>query len=503
MMNAKTAENENRTSRPTHRTRLTKGMLALACSGLLACGGDPFASGGISGTGVSSGPITAFGSAFVTGVEWELDRATLELDGEPGDERDLRIGMVVRIEGTLSDDGTRGEARRLIFDDSVEGVISDDPVDVDPGVERSFTVLGMTIVIHATDTSYDDGASFDGLSRFDVVEVSGLLDETGAIRATRVELKGVFVSGVSEAELRGTVTNLNKNPDGTGIFDLGPVTVRYTAATEFDDGLSRASLAEGDFVEAEGVLDDLDELLAESIELEDEGLGFDDADKLEIRGFVTGFTSLADPFMVAGVTVDGSDAELSPPGFVPANGDEVEVEGPLVDGVLRAEEIESEEEDDEVGDEVRMDAEVESTNVAARSLVILGLTVETNGGTRIEDKRDDDPLFRFADIEAGDWLEVEGRSVEGRIVADEIEREDPDDDVILRGPVTSFDALVPSLAILGRDVPIHAGTEYEDGTLNEGEFFALLEVGDVVKAKDEEAVDGAALLQADTVDFED
>jgi len=481
-------------------------VLALASVTLLACGDFIGASGGLSGTGVTRGPITAFGSAFVTGVEWELDEASLELDGLPGDELDLRLGMVVRIEGTISEDGTRGAAQRIVFDDSVEGVISDDPVERVPGVERSFTVLGLTVVIHATETYFDDGASFEGLSRSDVVEVSGLRDADGAIRATRVELKGTFVADVSEAELRGVVSNLTKNPDGSGIFDLGLVTVRYSATTDFDDGLTRAALAEGDFVEAEGVLHDTDELTARKIELEDEGLGVEDADDAEIRGYVSNFTSLDQPFMVSGVPVDGSGATLSPPGFAIGNGVEVEVEGALVAGVLVAREIESEDEDDALGEAFRIDAEVTSVDTVSRSLVILGVTVEANGGTRIRDDYLDEPIFRFEDIRAGDWLEIEGRDSDGRAIADEIRRDDPRDDVILRGPVTAFDSGTPSLDILGQNVPLFAGTQYRDfdeSPMLESEFFAAVQLDDIVKAEDKDAADLAVLGPADEVELED
>jgi len=48
---------------------------------LLACtaggGGDTAATGGMSGTGISQGSVTAFGSIFVNGIEWNLDSAAI------------------------------------------------------------------------------------------------------------------------------------------------------------------------------------------------------------------------------------------------------------------------------------------------------------------------------------------------------------------------------------------------------------------------------------------
>ena len=48
-------------------------LLALALP--LACddgGGSNLANGGMSGTGISQGPIAGFGSIFVNGAEWEI-----------------------------------------------------------------------------------------------------------------------------------------------------------------------------------------------------------------------------------------------------------------------------------------------------------------------------------------------------------------------------------------------------------------------------------------------
>jgi len=468
--------------------------------------GSDVAGGGTSGTGLSRGPITAFGSAFVTEIEWELEDAELELDGLPASEGDLRLGMVVRIEGDVSNDGLRGTAKRLVFDDSVEGVISDDPVDVVPGVERQFTVLGLTVVIHASNTHYDDGASFDALAKNDVVEVSGLQDDGGKIRATRVELKGAFQPDVSRAELRGTVEDLVKNIDGSGMFDLGPVVVRYTPATDFDDGLTRESLAEGLFVEAEGTLRSSSELDASEIEFEDEGFEIEDAEDVKVRGFVSGFTSIDDPFEVSGMAINGSAARLEPSNLVIVNGLEVEVGGALVEGVLVAREIESEDEADSP-DSVRIEAAVASIDGATRTLVALGVTVRADGGTEIRDDRDDEPNFRFEDIEVGDWVEVDGiEDGAASVTAGRIRRDEVEDDVLLQGPVTAFDSGVPSLSILDQSIPIDGGTQYRDfdeSPLTEQEFFDLVDLESVVKAKDQGAADPAVLGEADEVEFED
>jgi len=318
-------------------------IVACVCALPLSCG---FAvSGGTSGTGYSQGPIDAFGSIWVGDVRWDVSKAEIELDGVLGDEDLLDLGMVVTVEGELDASGLQGVAAWVSFDDSVEGVILDDPEIVEPGVLRRLHVMGFDVLIHATDTVFADGDDLDDLpdsflfatlAEDDMIEVSGLVDgET--IYATWVDYVGPYVEGESAAELRGLVEGLTDDGE-TGEFTIDGITVRWSASTEFED-FDGMSIVEGMLVEATGVLAAVDELDADEIELETEGLGFEDADEVDITGIVSGFTDVDTLFTVAGVTVDASMATIV---GVIANGIEVEVEGPLVGGVLEAEEVEVE-----------------------------------------------------------------------------------------------------------------------------------------------------------------
>ena len=200
---------------PTRVGKLRKLFAPAATALFCACGGgDLAANGGMSGTGISQGAVTSFGSVFVNGVEWELTSSTIEIDGAPAVESELRLGMVVRIHGDLAADGTTGTAIDIVFDDTVEGPIEDDPVDFGPdGLEKSFSVLGTLIIMNEETTAFDGGASFAGLIADDVVEVSGFIDfidfidDIGVVRATRIRLVGVSPAN-SNAELRGLASNL-------------------------------------------------------------------------------------------------------------------------------------------------------------------------------------------------------------------------------------------------------------------------------------------------------
>ncbi len=329
---------------PSRMSEFRSNLIKAACIAVvvsasalqLSCG-FAFATGGTSGTGYSQGPIEDFGSILVGDVWWDIDDAEITFDDEVGLEELLDFGQVVTVEGTLAADGLSGSATRVSFDDAVEGVISEEPDETVPGVERELEVLGRTVVIDVVKTTFAGGATFEGLDEGHVIEVSGLVDGE-VIYATWVELLGDFEPNVSEAELRGVVEGLIENGDGSGEFDIGTVKVRYDGDTELED-FEGMSLMEGQLVEAIGVLTAVDELIANEIELEKEGLGIEDADSVELTGIVSGFVDAETPFTVSGVLVDASDAEID--GLL-EEGAEIEVEGPLVGGVLIAEEIEVE-----------------------------------------------------------------------------------------------------------------------------------------------------------------
>jgi hypothetical protein len=482
------------------------GLLLLACGG---GGSSVAANGGMSGTGISQGSISSFGSIFVNGVEWDLSSATIEIDGAGASESDLRIGMVVRVEGTFDAGNLTGSADRVVFDDSIEGPLEDDPVETVPGLERRFTVLGQTVFMNAETTVFEDGASFADLGRDDVVEVSGFVDPAGAIQALRIELVGQL-PGNDEVELRGLVANLVTDPIGSGSFELGTILVQFDAATPFVD-VTRGTLENGDLVEVEGTLRANGvEIDADQVELETEGLGSGEAERVELEGIVADCPQSSD-FCVGAIPVDASSASFEPAGFMPAPGNWVEVEGSLAAGVVVAERVELEEQNQE---NAKISATATSVDPGSSTLVILGVTVRADPETRIEDRSSiDDANFTFGEIRPGDFLEIRGFDEGGDMVlASEIEREDASagaDDVELEGTVTALDPITPALSILGQPIPLDAGTLYFDSTgqpRTEEQFFRNpgdVMLGDIVEATDESALDLSSLSEADTVEIED
>jgi hypothetical protein len=487
------------------QNRLTRLFGVILLSLLLACapGGENTAdNGGMSGTGISKGAVTAFGSIFVNGFKWDISDPDIKIviDDHPADEMDLRIGMVVTVQG----DFQTGIATMVSCEYSLEGPLEADPVDVVPGgSQKSFKVLDRTVVIHELDTAYDGGASFTTLVAGDVVEVSGFIDDNGVIQATLVEQMGNFSTnnGVS---LHDVVSNLIKNSDGTGSFNLGSVLVFYTVPTLFE-GITAENLRNGDFIEAEGTLRPTqDQMDATYIDLEDEGLGTGDADDAEIGGIVSGLGSDLH-FTVDGTEVDATNAVFEPFGFIAMNGSPVEVEGRLVHGVLVADQVWSKTE----VENVRIAAAVASIDTSTWSLSILGLTVHVDSHTRLEDSRDEEHNFRFVDIQPGDWLEIRGRQTDtAEVLATRLEREEADTDVSLEGPVTSLDVDAPSLSIVDQFIPLDVETRYFDSnseSRTQEEFFRIpgdVMLGDIVEAADISAADPETLGEADEVELE-
>ena len=72
------------------------GIMTVSCGG--GGGSGEVASGGIGGTGISSGAVTGFGSIFVNGVEFDTSGASITMGGISVSESDLKLGMVVEVQ---------------------------------------------------------------------------------------------------------------------------------------------------------------------------------------------------------------------------------------------------------------------------------------------------------------------------------------------------------------------------------------------------------------------
>lgn len=455
----------------------------------------PPPTGGIVRTGITSGVVSGFGSVFVNGVEYETNNATITVDDQPGTESDLKVGHVIQLTGTVTEDEATGiietgEAETIVFDDNVKG-----PIDSRDLANNTMVVMGQTVSVDA-DTSFDDDIdppALEGLMDGEVVEVSGFTDANGNVVATRVER-----SAAVEFEVRGIVSSLNA---GNMTFNINALVVDFSAATldNFPSGMP----SDGDFVEAKGMTFGAGgELQATRVELEDQVLTGNDGDNAEIEGLITRFVDETD-FDVAGFPVTTNAQTVFEGGTAQDLGlnVKVEAEGDLdANGTLVADKV-----DIRRGNVIRLESTIEDVNAAAGTVTILGITVTADALTRFEDKSaaSVEP-FGLANLSAGDFVEIRGAEDppdSGMVIASRLDRDDLDPDTIVQGFVQSV--ADPNLDILGVTIQTDGNTifrDIDDSIMSSTDFFNAVMQGSLVKAK------GTAMagnvIDAEEVEFE-
>ena len=459
-------------------------------------GGTSLAGGGIGGTGITSGAITGFGSIFVNGIEFETDGSSFDVDDDmTADQNDLDIGMVVTIVGTVNPDGVTGTALSILYDDEVEGPIAADPVEDADRVTRTFSVLGITVIVNKNTTVFS-GTEYDSLAKDDIVEVSGFFDGSGALLATRLEEEGQLIFGTSEVEIRGTVSGFNAM---TNTFLLDGITVTVNGFTDLSE-VPGGVIEDGQFVEVKGTLETTTSITALRIELESEGFD-DDEDGVSMQGVVSDFSGIGN-FMVNGQPVDASAADFEPASleFSLDDNANVEVSGPIIGGVLQATEVEQR------GGKIKVIAPVTIVDVGAGSVNVSvvsdqpDITVLTDSQTQFEDERDgmdDCSLASLSSLALGEGLIVEGFISGGsNVLASSIKCDDLEK-IELRGPLdaASGDDTSGTVTILGVTIATDVDTEFEDGDdapISGTSFFGAVSPGDPAEIQDDLPADGTA-----------
>ncbi|MFQ5756065.1 MAG: DUF5666 domain-containing protein [Acidiferrobacterales bacterium] len=465
----------------------------------VSCGGDgggsgELASGGIGGTGISSGAITGFGSIFVNGVEFDTSGASITLGGISVSESDLKLGMVVEVQGMIS--GASGTAITVAAEDVVKG-----PVDSVAADGLSLVALGQTILVDNT-TIIDNNIPGQDIRNLnpgvDLIEVHGLVKDNGVIGATRIELKGPLV----EFRIKGFVENTDT---GAQTFTIGALTVDYSAADTGD--LAGGNPVNEQLVEVKGqnTLGSGGELLATKVE--PEGLAVAVADRAEVEGFVTITTATPafdfvvgnQPVLTTGSTIfaGGLQSEI-------VVGLKVEVEGTLAGGILTATKV-------SFRDNVKLKSDVETVDASTGTLTLKGLpgiTVTVDSQTEF---RNVSGLGGPGGIVPTDHVRVRGRVAgTSTVIASELQLRSPDTDVDLQGPVETF-SLPPSdsVTILGVAVDTTgiANNNFEglDGmSIGRTAFFAAVAAAPparLVKAKGSLGVGGTVAW--DEIELED
>jgi len=302
-------------------------LLSAAALALAGCSGGTGGTGATaSGTSVASTGVMRTGSVILNGVRFDETAANVTLDDTPKSAADLRDGMVVKLSGSVADDGVNGTASRVKALVAVRGTPSAVRAGDNP---QSFDLLGQTVFVD-DQTQYSNVAGFGAITTSNLIEVHGLRETGGRIRATRVEDNASQMADGSTDEIRGVVSA----PPGANptAFSLGLRPVNAIGVTVVPSG---ATYQNGSVVEVycsnrpcvvAGVFQ---ASIVKVEEAQDSVFEPTSGQRTEAEGLISGFSAHPGDFFVADTPVTttsttsfigGVDTDL-------ANDVEVEAEG--------------------------------------------------------------------------------------------------------------------------------------------------------------------------------
>ena len=408
-------------------------LVAVAALAVVAIAGCTLGAGSPGTPTLSKGVITAKGSVWVNGVEYNDSSAAISVGGAAnGSDADLKVGMVVEVKGASNTAG-QGVASQILYAANLEGTVDASPaIDTVTGV---FYVFGHKIATDPT-TVFDGVTGLSGLAAGDRVEVSGIAG-SGVLNASRVEKQ----SSGGDFKIRGVVTGLPANPFTLTADDGTTVSVNVSSGT-LDAAIVNTSRVLVDFTAWANPL----VVTADKVHLIGE-LHADDNERTDVSGIVSGF--VAGP--PATFTVDGTSvsADASLVAGV-ANGVKVEVQGTMSSGILVADSV-------HVDQESNIEAEGTASAVsAAASTITLDGVVFTVSATTIY--RDESSAaiehFGIGNIAANDPLQIKGYvdTTTNTVVARRVERKSGIADTSLSAPVTAKGASTLTMAGITVDV---------------------------------------------------
>lgn len=442
-------------------------MTLTACNG--SGGGDLLAGGGIGGTGISIGTISGFGSIVVNDVDFDTIQAEVVANGESigtGNsvvESALAVGMVVRVEGKIYDDGS-GIAERIVYDDDVRGPVTS--IEALDSVAIKLVVLGQIVIVDKRTRLKN--TDFDSIAEGHVLQISGWPDVGGVIRATYVaKIIDPPDPGQEEVTIKGIVSEAN---DPQRLFRINQLVV------DLSEIQGAAVPAVGQLVIVNGFIDDRGVLTASEITVEDE-LGGSDAEYFEIENTVTEVKS-ATEFILGTVPVQTDEAtsfiRLQPEDIIP--GARLFVSGSLTEGHLMADEVIAK-------DKVKIEGKVAKVNEGLGEFTLSGLSplvIRVTGVTKIFGD-----ASRLVDIQEGQHVKVLGYTAgEDKVEAAQVKVEKKaSNKVKLQGPINGKSNT--TVSVFNVAIDLSRIDEFEtntEGSVSGDEFLILATEGDTVSA---------------------
>lgn len=286
----------------TQRLAILSLAIALTVAG---CGGGTGGTGATTPTAtnaVSTGVMTK-GSVIVNGVRFEDTTANIFIDDTPKTSAALQTGMVVKVAGMVNNDGINGTAQRVKALIEVRGLVTAIFPAENP---KRFVVLSQNVIVDDQTVYSNLPNNFGDIAVSNLIEVHGLRDTTGRIRATRIEANTLQMGDDTVDEIRGVVTaGAGTNPTN---FTLGSSQlVNASGSTIAPAG---ASYQIGSVVEvhctvrpncAPGGVFQASRVVVE--DSEDSAFQPGSGQRLEAEGLISGFTVHPGDFSVAGTPV--------------------------------------------------------------------------------------------------------------------------------------------------------------------------------------------------------
>lgn len=362
------------------------------------------AEGGMSGTGISTGRITGFGSIYVNGIHYDVSQAAFYRDGKTASGQDaFNVGEVVTISGDVAANGVDGKAIQVTFDSLLVGEVTVPATD-----GQSLTVMGQAV-------QTDDLSILHGIEQLadlqvgDVVEISGVRDADGVITAASITLlPGRKPQDGLGLKLEGRISGLLTEQAS---FQLGNLFVDYSLA-QLEGFLPGQTLAEGQYVEVEtrqplqGML-----LVAARISLKRQQPDYPVATRLRLEGLVTALDA-ADRFTLNGQPVVTGTATQ----FIDMNATDLalnmalEVEGTINQvGELLASRVMARHVHDD-GRVVRLEGAIVALQPTQQTLTLADGVLQVDNASMLLFGRDADrrqTTGSFAALQVGDYVRVE------------------------------------------------------------------------------------------------
>ena len=444
-------------------------VLTLIAGCGVGTGDTVVASGGLTGTGITQGTVTGFGSIHVNGVRYITDTATFERDGVTSAISDFEVGEIVSLRWTLDADGMTRNASFVFYDTEIKGFVTE---ALDP-LTNTIGILHQTVQV--TGSTAFQGAGIAGaadLNVGDYVELNAFQqtydpNEPIALRATAIE----FVSPApADIELKGVVKSIDI---GTSFLIIGGMTVNWSVPPD-------ATPSVGDYVKVTGTFNHGSEEIDDAtITAAARGIEIDasDEDEAELEGVVTSLTN-QDEFEVNGQpVVTAPDVTYEPAGLILAAGDRVEVEGTInAFGILIAETIETRDEGD-----IEIEGDITAIDLDKQSITVWGVEVLSNELTQFDDESSADlQVFGFSNLGTYNHVAIRAtRNSSGNIVATRLERNDSTE-IALQDVVTAKTST--SITILEQVIDASSVSRYDvnDNPIPIETFLGAITIGETI-----------------------